>query len=232
VSVGSRVFREISRPHTSVISRLALFDTADLSDVMRHCSTMIGITAITDCSTRIAGPAVTASLPLGGVNLMKLAVDAATTGDVLVLAARGASHYAVFGGYISLAMRNRGLAGVVVDGAVRDRDEIQSAGLPVFARGVATAACVPEAVGEINVPVACGGVVVRPGDIVIGDRNGLVVVNPADAAEILAKLEDLVARHNSWGGDIAQGNVPGIEETVARAHELRVEFIAGEYGGR
>jgi regulator of RNase E activity RraA len=171
-------------------------------------------------------------MPIGGVNLIRLAMEASQEGDVLVLAARGVQQYAVFGGYISRAMSNRGLAAIVVDGAVRDSEEIEVAELPAFARGTATAACASEAPGEINVPVACGGVVVMPGDIVIGDRNGVVALNPGDAAEVLEKLAGLEKRHESWVDDVANGRVPGIEETIARAKELDMEFVAGAYDAR
>jgi 4-hydroxy-4-methyl-2-oxoglutarate aldolase len=225
MSIGDRAFTKVDRPDPSLVSQLVLCDTADLSDAMRRSHTMVGIHGMWPNPGRVAGPAVTASMPLGGVNLIRLAMNASQAGDVLVLAARGVEHVAFWGGHISEAMVNRGLAGVIVDGAIRDLEEVASAGLPIYARGVATAACTPEAPGEINVPVACGSIVVEPGDIVVADANGVVVVPDDSATAVLAAVKEIKAMQDSWADDMAKGAVPGIDATIEKAIERGFEFV-------
>ncbi len=217
---GFRILTDPPRPSAELVARLASCDPADLSDVMRHARTMTGLTPLWDGAPTACGPAVTVSLPLGGVHLLRAAMDRCRPGDVLVVAARGATEFAMFGGAIARAMANRGLAGLVVDGAVRDRPEIMDAGLPTYCRGVATAASVADAPGEINIPVACAGAVVFPGDIVVAGPNGVVAVPPEHAAEILTGVDALHAKHESWTGDVVAGQVPMLGVSLARLAEL------------
>jgi regulator of RNase E activity RraA len=156
--------------------------------------------------------------------MMKVAMDLCQPGDVLVLAARGATQFAMFGGKLSIGLAKRGVAGLVIDGAVRDVADIKKAGLPTFARAVASG--VPaDGPGEVNVPVACGGVVVMPGDIVVADANGIVAVPPAHAEEILAKASAVKAKLDSWDAELERGEVPGIAKTIEAVTARGCEFI-------
>ncbi len=225
MSIGFRVIRNTVKPPPGLVAELAKCDTSDLSDVMRHAKTMSGLALRQNGGRRVAGRAVTVSLPLGGVSMLKVAMDQCEAGDVLVVAARGAMTFAMWGGYISHGMRKRGLAGLVVDGAVRDIAEIAEAGLPVFARGTATNVCVSEAAGEVNVAVACAGAVVEPGDIIVADENGVVAVPQRDADEILEKVAALHERHKSWAGDLQRGAVPGVQAILESVAAQGCEFI-------
>jgi len=225
MSIGFRVVRNTVKPPPELVLQLAECDTSDLSDVMRHARTMSGLDLRRPQGARVAGRAVTVSLPLGGVNMLKVAMDQCEAGDVLVVAARGAMSFAMWGGHISFGMRKRGLAGLVVDGAVRDVDEIAEAGLPVFARGSATNACVADAAGEVNVTVACAGAVVEPGDIIVADENGVVAVPVAHAPEILEKAAALHERHESWEPDLQRGAVPGIGPILESVAAQGCEFV-------
>jgi len=145
-------------------------------------------------------------------------------GDVLVVSARAAEMFAMFGGHVSVALKNRGVAAVIVDGCVRDPDEIREGGLPVFARGVATAAASADGPGEVNVPVACGGVVVSSGDLVLADGHGVVVV-PRDATnDLLDRLDQATARAESWQSEIDEGRIFGLDAARTRLEELGCEF--------
>jgi 4-hydroxy-4-methyl-2-oxoglutarate aldolase len=198
-----------------LIDRLRRCDPCDVSDAMHASGTMIGIAPVYQPIERVCGPAVTVSSPLGGVHVLRAAMDLCQPGDVLVVAARGVMSYAMFGGHISDAMRHRGLAAVVVDGCVRDPDEMRAAGLPVFARGLATMAATAEPPGEVNVPVACAGAVVNPGDLVLADPNGVVVVPPEAVEEVAAVAEQIAERHAGWADDIQAGRVPGLPTSLA-----------------
>lgn len=209
MSLGYTVRPNAPSADPDLVAALQACDAADISDVMRHSRTMVGLTPLWDHPT-FAGPAVTVSLPIGGLTLQRLAMDMCRPGDVLVIAARGLP-FAWFGGKVAQALRNRGLAGLVIDGMIRDADEIREAGLPVASRGVFAVPPAREAAGEINVPVACAGAVVNPGDIVVGNANGVVAVPPEHGPAILDAVALLQQKFASWGDDVTAGRTPGMD---------------------
>jgi regulator of RNase E activity RraA len=177
-TLGLRIFRRIERPAAADMARLAEGGIADISDVMRGSGTMDGgIRQLHVGMARIAGPAITVDLTPGDGMLLRAAIDAAQPGDVIVANAHGDTARAILGGAIAMHMVHRGVRGLVVDGAVRDIGEFRELGLPVMGRGLTPrSGTTASGWGEVNVPIACGGVVVHPGDAVIGDEEGIVVV--------------------------------------------------------
>lgn len=135
----------------------------------------------------MAGTAVTAR-SRGGDNLTYLrALEFCRPGDVLVIDAGGDLNNAVVGGILSFYAASIGLAGVVIDGAIRDVAEIRSREFPVYALGVTHRGPYKDGPGEINVPVSIDGMVVNPGDILAGDQDGLLAIAQDDAAELIEK---------------------------------------------
>ncbi len=213
--LGFRGFTRITRPPADVVQRLAGFAPPDLSDVMRGAYTLDpAIRPIWAFGGRIAGPAVTVVVPQGSLNPIKFAMARTQPGDVVVVNARGIASYAVWGGNVSKGMKRRGVLGVVIDGAGRDPDEAQAVDFPIFARFQGTATPPYDGPGEVNVPIACGGVVVRPGDIIVADTNGIVCV-PQEAAEwVLREAADLRARFDKIQPVLERGEVTGIDAIV------------------
>ena len=119
--------------------------------------------------------------------------------------AGGFKDYAVFGDLLGLSCKVHGLAGVVIDGATRDAEGLQAIGFPVFARAVLPAGPFKDSPGGINEPVSCAGVVVRPGDIIVGDADGVMVVPLEYAAEILVKAQAAVAKEQAMRERILKG---------------------------
>jgi regulator of RNase E activity RraA len=118
--------------------------------------------------------------------MLRAAIDLAQPGDVIVVNAHGDVTRAILGGFVAMHMVHRGVRGLVVDGAVRDITEFQELGLPVMARGITPrSGTTAGGWGEVNVPIACGGVVVHPGDAIIGDHEGIAVV-PRRWAKLVA----------------------------------------------
>lgn len=135
----------------------------------------------------MAGTAVTVRCR-GGDNLVVLrAFDYCRPGDVLVVDAGGDLTNAVLGGIMSAGAAMLGLAGVVVDGAIRDVAEIREREFPVYARGVNHRGPYKNGPGEINVPVSIGGMIVQPGDIIVGDQDGLLAIPASEAAAVIDK---------------------------------------------
>lgn len=168
-----------------ILAALREIPVAALSDNMHR---NIGTTGLTPyhrpVTQTMAGTAVTAR-SRGGDNLTYLrALEFCRPGDVLVIDAGGILNNAVVGGILSFYAAHIGVLGVVVDGAIRDVAEIRAREFPVYARGVTHRGPYKDGPGEINVPISVGGMVVNPGDIVVGDQDGLMAF-PPDEAELL-----------------------------------------------
>jgi regulator of RNase E activity RraA len=205
---GFRIGDAVDRPDPELVAGFSAFDTPAISDRMNRLYTMApGIRNLTDEHLRILGPACTVKVYPGDNLMVHKALDIARPGDVLVVDTSASSMTAVLGDLISTKARHRGLAGFVVDGLVRDLPAIRALGdFPVFARGVTPTGPLHRGPGEINYPVCAGGIVVEPGDIVVGDASGVVVVPRQIAAELLARLEQAAAKESAYAGAVARGD--------------------------
>ena len=210
--VGFRGFRTVKRPSADLVRRLVAYAPPDLSDAMNGGYTLDPrIRPLYPFQGRIAGPAVTVAVPRGAFNIIKFAMQQTREGDVLVVNAWGLDTIAVWGGNVSRGMKRRRVAGVIIDGAARDPEEAAAVGFPVFARSQATATPPLEGPGEVNVPVACGNVVVNPGDIIVADANGIVIVPPMAAEWVLQQVADLKQRHAKIQPVLERGDVTSID---------------------
>jgi regulator of RNase E activity RraA len=177
----------------TLIRALRELPLAALSDNMHRSIGTIGLQPYHKPGEKtMAGTAVTAR-SRGGDNLTYLrALEFCRPGDVLLVDAGGDLANAVIGGILTFYAAKIGLAGVVVDGALRDVAEIRSRDFPVYARGVTHRGPYKDGPGEINVPIQVGGMVVNPGDIVVGDQDGLLAIPPEDAAELIIKARGVL----------------------------------------
>lgn len=210
--VGFRAWTKVRRPSRDLIDQLATYAPPDLADAMRGAGAMdTGIRPLYRPMRKIAGPAITVSVPYGTLSIVKLGMQQTQSGDIIVINAKGTTTSALWGGNMSRAMRRRGLGGVVLDGAARDPSESREVDFPVFCRAMAVNPPASDGPGEVNVPVACGGVVVFPGDIIIGDESGIVVVPSREAQSILDEVIALKAKRASLNEVLERGEVTNIE---------------------
>ena len=187
---GFRIRHDIERPDPELVRALGEFDTPSISDLMNRLYTMSAeIRALTSPSDRIAGPACTVKVYPGDNLMVHKSLDIAQPGDVIVVDTGLSGETAALGDLVSTKAKHRGIAGFVVDGMIRDLPGIRELGdFPVFARGVTPLGPMHRGPGEINHPVSVGGIVVFPGDVIVGDQNGIVVVRKELAAELVARL--------------------------------------------
>ncbi|MGN6373393.1 MAG: RraA family protein [Solirubrobacteraceae bacterium] len=204
---GFRVNREFERVDPQIVRGLEKYDTPDVSDLMNRLYTMnASIKALTDPGLRLIGPACTVKVFPGDNLMVHKSLDIAKPGDVLVIDASSSTMTAVLGDLISAKARHRGIAGVVVDGLVRDIPAIRALGdFPVFGRGVTPLGPLHRGPGEINFPVSVGGIVVSPGDLITADPNGVVVVPRQFAHELLERLDSRYAAERAYAESVARG---------------------------
>jgi RraA family protein len=219
VGPGFRVRANERRPPSSVVDELAAFDTATISDVLNRLYTMnAAIGPLTSKDLRLAGPACTVKVFPGDNLMVHKSLDLAAPGDVVVVDASSSHLTAVLGDLVAMKARHRGIAGFVVDGLVRDLPGILAVGdLPVYARGVTPIGPLHRGPGEVNYPVSVGGIVVQPGDVVIGDGDGIVVV-PLEAAEdVRARLTARAEAESAYVAAVRRGEFSNdwVDEALA-----------------
>jgi 3-hexulose-6-phosphate synthase/6-phospho-3-hexuloisomerase len=178
--------------------------TPNISDAMQRRGEMRGIRPVTP-GAKMAGRAFTVRTYPGDWAKPVEAIDQAPPGSVIVIDASGGEK-AVWGELATWSCVVKGIKGVVIDGAIRDVDEIRALGFPAFARHVSPTAGDPKGFGELNVEVTCGGVKVRPGDWVVGDDNGVVVVPSELAVEVANRALDVLEKENRVREEIRRGS--------------------------
>jgi RraA family protein len=221
-SLGFRVFTQIDRSGTAFLDRAGQASSAELADAMHEANVMDQwLRPVYHPMPKIVGIAITVSIPRGShFPLFKLGAQQSQRGDVLIVNARGDLGCALIGGNICRGLQARGLAGIIIDGAVRDVEELRALQFPVYARAVVPSGGTTYGPGEVNVPIACGGVVVNPGDIVVADSDGIAVVRPTAVSEILEAVEKGRVTSASLQPALARGEVTNIEAITARLAEM------------
>jgi len=177
--------------------------TPNISDAMHRKGAMRGIRSMIP-GKKMVGTAVTVQTFGGDWAKTVEAIDIAKPGDVIVIY-NGSRHIAPWGGLATLSCLNKEIAGVVIDGAVRDIDEIRQMDLPVFASGNVPNAGEPKGFGEINAEIVCGARTVKPGDYVVGDDNGVVVIPKERAYEIARRAKEVEKTEKRLFDEIRRG---------------------------
>jgi RraA family protein len=195
--VGFRIKRDFHRLDIDVSKMFEEFALADISDHLNRLYTAdCSIRCLSGENRRLVGPACTVKIYPGDNLMVHKALDIAKPGDVVVVDARGSRANAVLGDTISMKARHRRIAGFIVDGYVRDLAAIRELDFPVYARGETPIGPLHRAPGEINYPVCCGGVVVSPGDIIVAEGCGVVVLPRTCIEDLYREL----LRHNERAG--------------------------------
>ncbi len=193
--------------------------TGPLSDALGKSGAMDHDMQCRSANPRMAGPAFTVRVHTADILMVAKGLSLCPKDHVLVIDGQGERNTALWGGLTTMAAGKKGLAGIVIDGAIRDLADIRKSRVPVFARAVAPNAGGAEYKGETNVPVSCAGVVVAPGDWVVGDDDGVVVVPAArleaaiETAGRILVAEREIARQIRAGRDM--GEILRCDEVIA-----------------
>lgn len=197
--------RDFERVAPEVVREASKYAASILADVAGRRGTLHGRIAPLLPSMRLAGPAFTVEVRPGDNLMVHAAITMARPGDVIVVDGKADRACALMGAIMVSVCRKRGLGGVVLDAAVRDTEELRELGFPVYAVGANPNGPTKAVAGRINWPISCGGVAVRPGDLVVGDADGVVVVEREKAASLLAAAARKVAEERARLEEIAAG---------------------------
>lgn len=185
-----------------IITDLRNFSTPELCDGMDNPKVLPYEIMRKVTNHKIVGPAFTVEVPDGVSGIIPEAIAACKKGDVLVIAGKGNCSKSYWGDFRSFCAKSREIEGVVIDGAFRDIDGCENEGIPIFARAIVPRSAEKAAVGKLNVPIICGDVEIHPGDLIVGDENGVIVFSPENAKDIMErskkKIEAETERRLQW----------------------------------
>ena len=214
IEKGRPIKTELYKKYADPLKILKRVSTANISDAMHRSGHMEGIRAVSVTGERVAGRAVTVRTYPGDWAKTVEAIDVAEKGDIIVIDSGGTGK-AVWGELASWSCKRKGISAVVIDGTTRDLEDIRKMGFPVFAREVKPTAGEPKGFGEINVPIKCGSVPVKPGDYIVGDLDGVVVIPKEKAVEIANRALDVFEKENRIRREIKKGS------TLSRVLEIK-----------
>jgi 4-hydroxy-4-methyl-2-oxoglutarate aldolase len=203
------VERRFKRPDSAMVAKLHGAQTGHIVDTLGGLGALAAaikpVAGAPSAMWPLCGPALTCACAPSDHLALIAALAEAKPGDILVVATEQYLGTAVVGDLMLGIARNRGVAGLVTDGAVRDVDGILKVGLPVFCAGISPNSPAKTGPGSVGLPVVVGGVAISSGDVVIGDRNGIVVVPQARLAEVAQKLPDVLRLEAEMEAKVAAG---------------------------
>ncbi|MBS0451251.1 MAG: RraA family protein [Proteobacteria bacterium] len=221
---GYRINPRQAGPASDVVAAFKDIPVAAIGDSMsRHVGTLGLVPYHARLDTVMCGPAVTVRVRPGDNLMIHKALMMVQPGDVLVIDGGGDVTQALVGGLMRTTCLARRIAGLVIDGALRDRCEWAEEGMPVFARGHTHRGPTKDGPGEINVPIACAGMAVMPGDLIVGDADGVIAIPSGEAADVLERARAHLQREAKIrAGNAAGTSDPERFDAVLRAKGLPI----------
>lgn len=198
------VYESFERPSRELVMAFADIPVANITDEMNRMGCMdAGLRPLN--KRKLLGVAVTVKAAPNDNLMFHKAINIAQTGDVIVVDGKGSLTHALCGEFMYRTALSYGVEGFIVDGAVRDIDALERLDFSVYARGVQPNGPYKNGPGAVNVPVSVGGLVVEPGDIIVGDQDGIVVINPNDAPALAKRA---LAKFQAEQASLSQPVIP------------------------
>jgi 4-hydroxy-4-methyl-2-oxoglutarate aldolase len=221
-----RIIRNIPRPDPAVARALGKFGVATVHEAQGRKGLMRSYLRPIYLEACVAGPAITISSHPGDNLMLHAAVELCKPGDVLVVTTTSESTDGMFGELLGVSYRAHGVVGLITDAGVRDSAELAAMQFPVWAKAISAQGTVKSAPGSVNIPVVCAGVIVNPGDIIVADADGVVVVAAAEAAQVVSLATQRVAKENKTRERLRSGELGlDIYGLRAKLQELGVEYL-------
>jgi 4-hydroxy-4-methyl-2-oxoglutarate aldolase len=223
------IVRKIQRPDAEPVRTLQQLGVATVHEAQGRTGLMRPYMRPIYAAARAAGPAVTVSCQPGDNLMIHAALELCQAGDILVVTTTSESTDGMFGELLAVSSRARGVAGLVIDAGVRDVADITAMDFPIWAKAISAQGTVKATAGSVNVTVVCAAAIVRPGDVIIGDADGVCVVRYEEAAEVARLGLDRVAKEEKTRERLRNGEL-GLDFYGFRARlaELGVRYVDEE----
>jgi 4-hydroxy-4-methyl-2-oxoglutarate aldolase len=220
------IVRNIARPDAAVVRRLGELGVATVHEAQSRTGLMRPFMRPIYASARAAGSAITVLCHPGDNLMIHAALDVAQPGDVLVVTTLSESTDGMFGELLATSCQAHGVVGLVIDAGVRDVADLTSMNFPVWSKAISAQGTVKATAGSVNVDVVCAGALVHPGDVIVADIDGVVVVPRQSAEEVLRLSEERYAKEAAARARLAAGEL-GLDMYGLRAKlkELGVEYV-------
>jgi len=220
------IVRNIERPEAAAVKLLGELGVATVHEAQGRRGLMKPYLRPIYAAAKASGPAVTVLCHPGDNLMIHAAVEVCRPGDVMVVAVVAESTDGMFGELLATSLRAHGVAGLVIDAGTRDVEDITAMNFPVWSRAISAQGTVKETAGSVNVDVVCAGAMVHPGDVIVGDADGVVVVPRAHAAQIAALGEQRRAKEERSRERLRSGEL-GLDMYGLRAKlaALGVEYV-------
>jgi 4-hydroxy-4-methyl-2-oxoglutarate aldolase len=220
------IIRNIERPDEGLVRKLGEFGVATVHEAQGRTGLMLPYMRPVYLGARLTGPAVTVYSHPGDNLMIHAALEQCRKGDVLVITTKSESTDGMFGELLATSCQAHGVAGVVIEAGVRDVADITAMQFPVFSRAISSMGTVKETAGSVNIEIVCAGAIVHPGDIIVADTDGVVVVPRRDAAEVVRSSEERLAKEARNREQLKSGKL-GLDMYGLRAKlkALGVEYL-------